>query len=309
MSTDHATEHQQTTDESTPDDELSPELAARLETLRAENERLRSSYARARQSQYRQTAIGFAAVGLVATIGGVVFPSTQTILLALGGTGVFAAVLTWFVTPERFVSASVGDAVYEALARNHERLCRELGLTDRRIYVPTADPATGVRLFVPQQTPFEIPDADDLSALFVVTDEAATRGVALRPTGETLFGEFESALSGSLADTPDEIATQVRAAIVEQFEIADAVELDLDRADGRLTVSVDDSVYGDLGRFDHPIVSIAAVALARGLERPIRAELAGEENVATLRWEPAQAGDDETAVDETRDSEIDDDGE
>lgn len=290
MSTDQpATEQEHTpADESVSNsDTISPEVAAELETLRAENERLRTSYARARQSQYRQTAIGFAVIGLLATVGGLLFPTTRTVLLALGGTGVFAAVLTWFITPERFVSASVGDAVYEALARNHERLCRELGLTDRRIYVPTDDATTGVRLFVPQQTAFDIPAPDALTSLFVVTDDEQTRGVSLRPTGETLFDEFESTLSGPLGETPDEIATQVREAIAEQFEIADTVETDLDREDGRLTVQATDSVYGDLTRFDHPIASITAVALARGLEQPVRAELTGEagEAVATLRWD------------------------
>lgn len=278
------------TSDSTPSDPGQAALVAELETLRAETDRLRSSYVRARRSQYRWTAVGFAVLGLLVTAGGVLFPATRTILLALGGTGLFAAVLTWFITPERFVSASVGDAVYEALARNHDRLCRDLGLADERIYVPTDDVTTGVRLFVPQRTAFRIPDADDLDSLFVVTDDEATRGVSLRPTGETLFREFERALNGPLGDTPDEVVVRAREAVVEQFEIATDLETDLDRDEGRLSLRTVDSTYGELARFDHPVVSTVAVALARGVDRPIRVELTtGDDALATLRWDTTVA--------------------
>lgn len=261
-------------------------LVAELEALRAEADRLRDSYVRARRTQYRRTAAGFAALGLLATAGGVAFPTTRTVLLALGGTGLFAAVLTWFVTPERFVAAGVGDAVFEALAENHERLCRELGLSDERIYVPTDDAATGVRLYVPQRASGTVPDADALESLFVVTAEEATRGVSLQPTGETLFREFEAALGGPLAGEPGELLVQVREAVVEQFEVAGGLRTDLDPDGGRLTLDVVDGAYGDIARFDHPVVSTVAVALARGLDEAVRVELASEddESVATLRW-------------------------
>lgn len=261
-------------------------LLAELEMRRAEAERLRESYVRARRSQYRRTALGFAVLGLLATAASVRFSSMRTVLLALGGTGLFAALLTWFVTPERFVSAGVGDAVYEALARNHERFCRELGLSDERVYVPTDDSATGVRLYVPQDASGTIPDPAELESLFVVTDEAATRGVSLQPTGETLFREFEAARSGPLASDPAELVAQVREAVVEQFEIASGLRTDLDVEGGRLTLDVIDGSYGAITRFDDPVVSTVAVAIARGLHRPIRLELANEdgETIATLRW-------------------------
>lgn len=266
-------------------------LVAELERLRAEADRLRESYVRARRSRYRRSAVGFALLGLLATAGGVAVPGSRTVLFALGGTGLFAALLTWFVTPERFVSAGVGDAVFEALAGNHERLCRELGLSDERVYVPAADETTGVWLYVPQRSTGTVPDADALASLFVVGDDESTRGVSLRPTGETLFREFEAALSGPLAGEPAELVAQVREAIVEQFEVADGLRTDLDADGGRLTVAVDGGPYGEITRFDHPVVSVVAVALARGLDRSVRVELAGEndEAVATLRWDDADA--------------------
>jgi len=281
-------------------------LLAELERQRAEADRLRESYVRARRSQYRRTALGFAVLGALATAGGVLFPETRTVLLALGGTGLFAALLTWFVTPERFVSADVGDAVYEALARNQERLCLVLGLSDERVYVPTGGGTTGVRpnrvrpgsrderseaigvrLYVPHRESWTLPDADALESLFVVTGDAATRGVSLEPSGEPLFDEFEASLGGPLASDPAELLGQVREAVVEQFEIAGALQTDLDAAAGRLTLQVTDGAYGSISRFDHPIVSIVAVALVRGLDRPVTVEHddADGEAIATLRWE------------------------
>jgi len=287
-------------------------LLAELERQRAETDRLRESYVRARRSQYRRTALGFAALGALATAGGVLFPETRTVLLALGGTGLFAALLTWFVTPERFVSADVGDAVYEALARNQERLCLVLGLSDERVYVPTGEESTGVRpnwmrpgsreegsesagvrLYVPQRENWTLPDADALDSLFVVTGDATTRGVSLEPTGETLFGEFQAALGGPLASDPAELVGQVREALVEQFEIAGALRTDLDPDGCRLTLDVTDGAYGSLARFDHPVVSTVAVALARGLDRPVTVELDESDGdpVATLRWESDHSAD------------------
>lgn len=284
-----------TPDESPPTGEPDrASLVAELETLRAEADRLRDSYVRARRNQYRRTALGFAVLGALATAGGVLFPTTRTVLFALGGTGLFAALLTWFVTPERFVAAGVGDAVYDSLATNHERLSRQLGLSDERVYVPTGEATTGVRLYVPQEAGTEIPEADSLESLFVVTAKESTRGVSLQPTGETLFGEFEAALSGPLATAPGDIFAQVREALVEQFEVVGGLEGDLDPAGGRLTLDVVDSSFGELPRFDHPVASTVAVALARGLDRPVRLELAGDdgEAIATLRWKTDQAGDD-----------------
>lgn len=279
-------------------------LVAELETLRAETERLRTSQARARRSRYRRTGASFAALGLLATAGGVLFPAMRTVLLTFGGTGLFAGLLTWFITPERFVSASVGDAVYEALARNHDRLCRELGLTDQRIYVPTGDSSIGTRLFIPQQSIFSIPDSADLDSLFVVTDEESTRGLSLRPTGAALFREFEHALDGPLAETPGEIVAQASEAVIEQFEIASELEAELDQASRRLSLRVINSTYGAPTRFDHPVISTVAVALARGLDQPIHVDLTRDDGdaLATLRWQTTAEADEAAKA---NDAEID----
>ena len=264
------------------------ELIAELELLRQENRRLRESYRQVKTTQHRRVALGLAALGLTATLGAVLFPPVRTVLLALGGTGLFVAVLTYYLTPERFVSADVGSEVYSALARNQAAIVSELGLDGTRVYVPVGEAETSVRLFVPQHPDFDIPDGDTLQSVFVVTEGSRERGVVLTPTGDGLFAEFDRALEGQLGDSPDELLPQLREGLVEQFEIANDIEFSVDGPGGRVTAEMDGSVYGDLGRFDHPASSFLAAGLARGLDRPVRVspEEAGDSTV-TFRWDTA----------------------
>ena len=122
-------------------------LAGEVALLEAENEQLRTEYARLQQTQYRQTAIALVGVGLVAALGGLLLPSARTVLLALGGTGVFLGVLTYYLSPERFLSASVGRAVHETAASNQAGIVAELGLSETRLYAPVGE--ADVRLYVP----------------------------------------------------------------------------------------------------------------------------------------------------------------
>jgi len=242
------------------------ELAAQLELLREQNRRLRREYARTKRATYRRTALGLFLVGVLAVAGGVVMPTSQTVLFALGGIGVFAGVLTWYLTPERFVAASVGEGVFESVAAVGDRLVGELGLTDDRVYVPRDAPGR-VSLFVPQRSDYQVPPDGALDALFLVTDDPTQRGIAVRPTGQALFAEFERALSGELASPPATLADQLVDGLVEQFEIASSARVDVES--GRVAVGVAGSVYGDVDRFDHPIASFLATGLARGLETPV----------------------------------------
>lgn len=244
-------------------------LAARLDVLAEENRRLRAEYARARTARYRRTAIGFAVVGLLALAGAAVVPDQRTVLVALGGTGAFAAVLTWTLTPERFVAASVGEHVHRAHAANQAALCAELGLQDDRIYVPAeAEPA---KLFVPQRPAFSIPEATD--RLLLVPEDPDARGVAFVPTGAALYDDFRRSLAGEPADDPGGLATQLADAAVETFELADAASVAPDREGAAVAVRVDAPVFGDLDDRDHPVVSLLATGLAAGLDRPVAARV------------------------------------
>ncbi|SEP93319.1 hypothetical protein [Natrinema salaciae] len=275
------------------------ELAARAELLEEENRRLRAEYARARRSQYRRTAAGLALVGAIAALATVVFPDGREVLFALAAVGLFGGVLTYYVTPESFVAATVGERVYAPMAANEAALASELGLSDDRVYIP--DDAD-VRLYVPQRSSDEPPSPDELEGP-VLTD-AAHRGLALEPTGATLFDAFERALPDAIATAPAPLATQLVDGLVEQFELADGADADVDVDTGRVTVAIDGSAFGDVDRFDHPIASFLAVGFATGLERPIRLEIeSGDERsdwLVTCRWEADDETSEKTDSGETR---------
>jgi len=274
--------------DSPSDEHLSrEELRTRIELLEAENRSLKESYTRAKQTRYQHTALGLGAVGIAAGIGALFVPTAATVLFALAGIGIFGAVLTYYITPERFVSADVGRDVYTTVADNESALAAELGLSDERIYIPTGDNA--VRLFVPHQGDMSLPAPSDLDRTIVVTDDKMTRGLALTPSGHTLFSTLEKTMNGSIGETPGTIVDQLTDALVAQFELVSAAEVDVDADDGRATVGITDSVYGPLDRFDHPVPSLLATGLAVGLQTPVQVEVTGAtdgqaEFLVTCRW-------------------------
>lgn len=294
MSSDRSTPRGVRTDrpDSFADDDDELELAARVEVLSEENRRLREEYARARRSRFRRAALGLAGVGLLATAGAVAFPAVRTVLLALGGTGLFAAVLSYYLTPERFLSASVSEAAYGALATNGASVAADLGLQDTHVYVPTgtaADDRSSVKLFVPQRTNYEIPDDEALDSALVVTPESDSRGLSLEPTSGALVREFRTALTGELSDQPGVLAQQLADALVEQFELVDAADPEADSEANRVSVAVDGSAFGPVDRFDHPVASFVAAGLAIGVGYPVTVDvIEGEEradHLVTCRWD------------------------
>jgi hypothetical protein len=269
------------TDEST--------LKTRIAVLEEENARLRKMYGQVQRTRYRRTAFGLLALGVLATFGGLVFSDSQTVLFALGGTGLFAGVLTYYLTPERFIAATVGEQVYAALAESRAELTAKLGLANLSVYVPSTDGTRPVRLFVPQHADYELPDAVDRT---FVTADGRRRGVAFHATGTGLYEEFERALDAPLAERPAPLTDQLAEAIVEQFELAGAVRPDVDESGGRAVFEIGDSAFGRVDRFDHPVPSFAAVGLARALERPIEVDVTavgedqGGEYLVRCQWRP-----------------------
>ncbi len=249
--------------------------------LVAENERLRAQYARAKQAEYRRSALGLAGVGGLAALAAVLFPSVRDVLFALAATGGFAAVLTYYLTPERVVPASVGERVYAAWAENAATIAAELGLEGTERYVPGD---AGVRLFVAQG---EGPVPEELDGVFQA-EEDGTRGIALRPAGDALFEEFEATLTGGLAERAGPLADQLAEGVAESFELVERADADADA--GGATLAVEGSAYGDVTRFDHPVASLFAVGLARGLDKEIEVETVATpdgpaEYVVRASWE------------------------
>lgn len=253
------------------------EQSAQVELLTEENRRLRAEYARARQSRYRRTAIGLAVIGLVALCGGLLFPDNREVFVAFGATGLFGAVLTYYLTPGQFVAADVGERVYAASAANGEAIATELGLSNKRVYLPSTQSAPA-QLYVPVHSESDLPV--DRDGPFVL--DRTERGLLLEATGARLFAEFERALTGELASTPELLVSQLCDGVVEQFELADSVDPDVDVGDGRVTIAISGSTFGAVDQFDHPIASFLAVGLAQGLEQSI--ELDVDEATDRAEW-------------------------
>jgi hypothetical protein len=238
-------------------------LTERIETLEAENERLREAVSTANQRRYRFTAIGFAIVGVIALGGAALFPPERTVLIALGGTGLFGAVLTYFLTSERFVAATVGERVYGSLAGNEAAIVDDLALQGEPTVVPADGSAAPARLFVSLAPGVEPPETENLSVPFVTDGEP---GISLEPTGAGLYAVLTDAV-GTLPETQQGIATMVGDALVEQFELINAVEVDSEP--GRVTMAVEGSAYGPVDRFDHPVASLLATTLSVELQSPV----------------------------------------
>jgi hypothetical protein len=265
------------------------ELTRRLRDLRAENRRLREAYARTQQLSYRRSAVALLTLGVLAVIGALVLPIGREVLFILGAVGLFGGTLTWFLTPERFVTATVGRSIYEAVADTGTRLRTELGLQETSVYVPVSRNAVDgvpIRLFVPQSAAYTLPDQAELSSLYVLPESTPERGVAVRPTAAGLLREFEAS-AGTVADEPAELTAQLVDALVEQFELVDGAEPEIDTASNRVTVYVRGAAWGDTDAFDHPVVSFLGTGFAFGFDRPITVEVteADGRTLVTCRWE------------------------
>jgi hypothetical protein len=260
-------------------------MGARVELLREENRRLRAEYARARRSSYRRTALGLAAVGLLAAVGAVPFPDSRGTLFVLAAIGLFGAVLTYYLTPERFVAAVVGEATARTHADGLATVAADVGLSDERVYLP--GPGGRVRLFVPQRSAFSVPG--DPSPGFLVGEDPAERGLVVDATGEALFGEFERTLDGPLGEELPTVADQLAEGLVEGFELVDGATPE---TDGRtLRLGVDGSALGPVDGFDHPVVSFAATGVARALDGPVSARVVpgDDRHDAVVVVEPVEA--------------------
>lgn len=265
--------HSPASDESASTADTSEALQTRVAVLEAENRQLREEYARARQTTHRRTAVSLLIVGLLGIAGGVAFPDARTVLFALGGTGIFAGVLTYFITPERFISAEIGGRIFEAARADREATIDELGLRGEPVYVPGDE----VRIFVPRDADAPLPESLSDLDLFVVPEDPTTGGVAFHPTGVPLFEEFSDTMDQSLGTRPQSAAPVIADALVEVFELADSAESAVDTDTQRVTFEIRGAGLGDPTAIDHPISSFLSVSLVEALAEPVEVTVTEED--------------------------------
>jgi hypothetical protein len=245
--------------------EAGAEREARIELLEEQNRRLREEYARAQRSQYRRTALGMGVIGVFGFVGGFVFPGYATVFFSFGGIGVFAAVLTYFLTPEQFLPASIGSVVYESMAANQASLVDNLGLSDARVYVPVGADGS-VRIYVPQMEEFTIPDLEHLTDGVLVVPTSSERGLSLRPTGGPLTDEFTRLFDGPLPNEVAPLSAAISDALVEQFELVEMATPESSADD--VVIGLQGVAFSQLDRFDHPVCSFVATTTAVALGQP-----------------------------------------
>jgi hypothetical protein len=270
-------------------------LQTRVRRLEEENDRLREQYVGARKARYERTALGLALVGLGFGLTSFVVPSAREILLTLAGIGLFAGVITRFLTPERFIPLDIGESIYTSIAENQRALIDQLDLSGARIYLTTD---RGPRLFVPEVESYDqtvIGDTERLIGPLIVGDTASRSGLLLRPAAAGLLRSFRDQYGLTLPSAPSKAATVLGESVVGTFELAAGVEAAVDAEAARASFEIREPLYGSPTRLDHPIGSFLGAGLAHTLETPIRVEVtttgvdSTETMLVTCRWEPEQA--------------------
>lgn len=198
----------------------------------------------------RRPVPALAVLGVALVAAGFALPAIQTLLFAWGGTALFAAVLAQFVLTTPSVPATVAADVQRSLGGNLRRLVGE----GRHRYVPGDE---GVTLAV---------------------DGTET---ALEPVGERLLAAVETGETDQSAEAALPVLADV---LVNDLELAGTVRSR--RTDAGVEVAVSGNRLGADEPFDHPVVSVFGVGLARALDTPVTvvASSDGERFVVTCEW-------------------------
>jgi hypothetical protein len=156
------------------------------------------------------------------------------------------------------------------------------------VYVPV-EQATTTRLYVPKQSEYELPTKEQLQTPFVVTGEEKTSGLSLRPTGESLYEEFDHAVTIDRRDDVAAAVNQLVEALVAQFELLEDAESDINTEANRATIGFVGSECGRTTRFDHPVPSFLATGISRTTGKPVTVTVdttSGDraDTVAVFEW-------------------------
>lgn len=219
------------------------------------------------RSRHRRTAVALFGLGVLAVVITYLIRDSRsaTVLLALGGSGLFLGVIYYYQFPNQFTSASVSEAVYTAYANAGTAMS---GQRSRALFLPRrSESGPSVRLFIPKSGVDDQSDNDTLETDVLTVDGQA--GVAYQPTGEELFPAFKRTLSEAPSDQPRLLAEQIADSVVNQFELAENVETTVYDDSGRVTVGLEDSHFGRVDYFDHPVPSLLAVGFVRVLDSPV----------------------------------------
>lgn len=212
--------------------------------------------------------------------GAFVVPVLQETLVALSAVAIFAALLLYLVTPERFLPASSTRSMESVTSRNIETVVSRLNVCKRSRYVPTE---SGVMLFFPELANDPTPSAAEIEA--IASGDSESAALVLEPTAQELIAAIRSEIDELSGDTHVGIRI-LSAALTDKFGLADSVTVDsIDET--HATVRITGSIFDSKSLVDHPIQSFFAVGLAHILNQPVRPTMTdAEDNILllTLRW-------------------------
>jgi hypothetical protein len=265
------------------------------ERLEEENERLRMQWAaNAGRTRHGRIAIGFALLGICVGALAYVFPESRAVLFAIAATGLASGLLIRYLNTEQLVSVRVSEEMIEPLLTNEAAMVDQLGLSSKRVYLPTE---AGVRLVVPKVESYD-PDAlvaainDEYDRFgtdrpFVFDEPPHQSGLSLRPSAGLLLKSFIVQRDGERPETASKAIASLQEGVTDALKLADSVETEFDQL-GRVTFEIDGTTFSSTGRFDPPVVSFLGAGMAWALSTPIEVDAVSIEGgtlVVTYQWD------------------------
>jgi hypothetical protein len=213
-----------------------------------------------RQRRYRIGIISLAALGTLMGVAGIVIENSRTVLFALSGIGLFGAILSYMLVPERFIPTSLAWRTYAPLAEIGPLLVTTFGLSDRQVYFPTDNGR--VRLLIPESS--RSLDNHDIPSTGIHESDGA-RQLVLPTTGDELLAAFREQHDEALQPDAEKLIDQLLDVLVEDFELIGWANAHIESESGRAVVAVEQSYYGRPTTFDHPVAAFLAAGFVAGL--------------------------------------------
>jgi hypothetical protein len=257
-------------------------VQARVERLEAENTRLRARLESG--VTYRRVAGLFLAAAAIFLGGTQLFPSSEGVLLALAGTGVFGAVLLLALTSEPLVPAAAAGAVTDTMSQNLSDVSRAMGIDGHATYVPTS---TGdVRMYLSAAAYDRVPTVNDQDNVGTIYDEPDAYGLLLEPTGRHLLAVLEERATDLPEDAEAALPMLIEAA-TDYFELAESLEtVSADESvvsgGSHVTIRISGTAFGNAADLDHPIPSLVGVGLATIIDEPVETKATTTDDGTTL---------------------------
>lgn len=200
--------------------------------------------------------------------------SKTAMVAMLAGVGVLAvAVLLYYVSPSRYLSDEVADAIALSSIRNIRRMLSAMLIEAPGIYVPAPETGT-TRIFIP--TSGSPPRAPEAGGVFVAGPES--KGIFLEPPGYALL-LYAHKIGASFTD--EQLESELADVLENALELGRKVTV---RRKGNRTIEVSMSDPANAGmcrrlrkedtllctQMGCPICSFTACAIVEATGRPVR---------------------------------------